>query len=89
MDNPRVMLDRYYSFWRNVIFVCAVVVWTIFLRLSLLSITPTFPLLGPLGLIPFPSPWQICFGVPIHLPYAAEAANDSLLINRLVEEFRE
>lgn len=30
-------------------------------------ITPTFPWLGPLGLIPFPSKWTIRFGEPIDL----------------------
>ncbi|MDX6729518.1 MAG: hypothetical protein QOK49_4323 [Baekduia sp.] len=39
-------------------------------------ITPTFPLLGPLGAIPLPSRWRIAFGPPIDLaglgPGAAE-----------------
>lgn len=30
-------------------------------------ITPTFPLLGPLGLVPLPSRWRITFGAPIDL----------------------
>ncbi len=33
-----------------------------------LPITPTFPLLGPIGLIPLPSQWVIAFGKPIHVP---------------------
>jgi 1-acyl-sn-glycerol-3-phosphate acyltransferase len=33
-----------------------------------LPITPTFPLLGPAGLIPLPSQWVIAFGKPIHVP---------------------
>lgn len=35
-----------------------------------LPITPTFPLLGPAGLIPLPSQWVIAFGKPIHIPKA-------------------
>jgi hypothetical protein len=31
----------------------------------LVPITPTFPLLGPLGIIPLPSQWRIRFGAPI------------------------
>jgi 1-acyl-sn-glycerol-3-phosphate acyltransferase len=41
-----------------------------------IPITPTFPLLGPLGAIPLPSRWRIAFGAPIDLaglgPGAAE-----------------
>ncbi len=33
-----------------------------------LPVTPTFPALGPLGLIPFPSRWTISFGTPIAPP---------------------
>jgi 1-acyl-sn-glycerol-3-phosphate acyltransferase len=33
-----------------------------------LPVTPTFPMLGPLGLIPFPSKWTISFGTPIAPP---------------------
>ena len=33
-----------------------------------LPVTPTFPVLGPLGLIPFPSKWTISFGSPIAPP---------------------
>ena len=35
------------------------------LGLPYLPITPTFPLLGPLGLVPLPSKWLIAFGEPI------------------------
>jgi 1-acyl-sn-glycerol-3-phosphate acyltransferase len=31
-----------------------------------IPITPTFPLLGPLGLLPVPTKWTIRFGAPIH-----------------------
>lgn len=52
-------------------------------------ITPTFPLLGPLGLLPLPAKWRIFFGEPIpvdHLP--PEAADDELLVGRLNEKLR-
>ena len=35
------------------------------LGLPYLPITPTFPLLGPLGLVPLPSKWFIEFGEPV------------------------
>lgn len=37
------------------------------LRMPYVPITPTFPLLGPLGLVPLPSRWRIAFDVPIDL----------------------
>ena len=40
-------------------------------------ITPTFPLLGPLGLVPLPSKWRIEFCDPIDLSeHPPEAADD-------------
>lgn len=52
-------------------------------------ITPTFPWLGLLGLLPFPSRWMIRVGPPMYLPHTAEDANNPILVNRLVEEFRQ
>ena len=53
-------------------------------------ITPTFPWLGPLGLIPLPSKWRIEFCEPIaldeHPPVAAE---DRALVFDLSERVRE
>jgi 1-acyl-sn-glycerol-3-phosphate acyltransferase len=43
-------------------------------------ITPTFPLLGPLGLVPLPSRWRITFGEPIVLDHPPEAAEDRALV---------
>jgi 1-acyl-sn-glycerol-3-phosphate acyltransferase len=54
-----------------------------------LPITPTFPWLGPAGLLPLPAKWRIIFGEPIpvaHLP--PEAADDELLVGRLNEKLR-
>ena len=40
-------------------------------------ITPTFPWLGPLGLIPLPTRWKIRFGKPMDLaPYDEKAADE-------------
>lgn len=53
-------------------------------------ITPTFPLLGPLGLMPLPVKWTIRFGDPIDIPgdHGPEAASDRLLVNELAEGVR-
>ncbi len=52
-------------------------------------ITPTFPLLGPLGLLPLPTKWSIDFADPVDLSqYGPEAADDPILVNRLAEEVR-
>ncbi len=55
-----------------------------------LPITPTFPWLGPLGLLPMPSKWFIAFGEPMYFnaEYGAEGANDRILVNKLAEEVR-
>jgi 1-acyl-sn-glycerol-3-phosphate acyltransferase len=49
-----------------------------------LPITPTFPLLGPLGAIPFPSKWIIRFGRPInfHLDPEIDASNTLKVMQR-------
>jgi len=53
-------------------------------------ITPTFPALGPLGLVPLPTKWSIDFGDPLDLsPYGPEAAGDPILVNRLSQQVRE
>jgi 1-acyl-sn-glycerol-3-phosphate acyltransferase len=53
-------------------------------------ITPTFPLLGPLGLIPLPSKWRIEFCEPIPTDnYGPEAAEDRGLVFELSERVRE
>lgn len=59
------------------------------LKLPVVPITPTFPLFGPLGLIPLPTKWFIHFGKPIDLrPYGQSALEDELLINRITSEVR-
>jgi 1-acyl-sn-glycerol-3-phosphate acyltransferase len=53
-------------------------------------ITPTFPLLGPLGAIPLPSKWRIEFGEPIYTDsYGPDAAEDRALVFELSERVRD
>jgi 1-acyl-sn-glycerol-3-phosphate acyltransferase len=52
-------------------------------------ITPTFPALGPLGVIPLPTKWSIDFGGPLPTGSCGpEAAEDPILVNRLSEQVR-
>jgi len=52
-------------------------------------LTPTFPWLGPLGVVPLPTKWSIDFGEPIDLrEHGPEAAEDPILVNRIVESVR-
>jgi len=54
-----------------------------------LPVTPTFPLLGPVGLLPAPTKWKLFFGEPLDLQgYGAESADDEILVGRLTEEVR-
>lgn len=53
-------------------------------------ITPTFPWLGPLGTIPFPSKWIVEFGAPIHTEDLPEDAwQDPLSVFDLTDRVRE
>jgi 1-acyl-sn-glycerol-3-phosphate acyltransferase len=53
-------------------------------------ITPTFPLLGPLGLLPLPSRWVMEFGDPIPMDdYPADAADDAMLVFDLTDRIRD
>ena len=57
--------------------------------LPFLPVTPSFPLLGPLGLLPLPSKWVIRIGKPISIDHLEpDAATDELLISRLTEDLR-
>lgn len=52
-------------------------------------ITPTFPALGALGLMPAPTKWKIRFGEPFTWNgYGTESADDDILIGRLSERVR-
>jgi 1-acyl-sn-glycerol-3-phosphate acyltransferase len=53
-------------------------------------ITPTFPLLGPLGMLPLPSKWIIAFGEPIPMvQYGPKAVEDTQLVLELTEHVRQ
>lgn len=53
-------------------------------------ITPTFPLLGPLGLLPYPVRYQIIYGEPMdfHERYGPEDADDPRLVHFLAKQVR-
>jgi 1-acyl-sn-glycerol-3-phosphate acyltransferase len=52
-------------------------------------ITPTFPALGPLGVIPLPSKWTIDFGKPVAVAkHGPEGADDPILVSHLSEQVR-
>lgn len=60
------------------------------LGLPYFPLTPTFPWLGPLGLLPLPSKWIIDFGEPIPTrAYPSEAADDAALVFELTDQVRE
>jgi 1-acyl-sn-glycerol-3-phosphate acyltransferase len=60
------------------------------LNVPYVPVTPTFPWLGPLGLIPLPSKWYIVFGEPIDTSgYDPNAADDPMLIFNLTDQVRE
>jgi 1-acyl-sn-glycerol-3-phosphate acyltransferase len=54
-----------------------------------IPVTPTFPWLGPAGLLPLPSKWFVQFGAPIDLGNAGpEAAEDRLFVNKIADQIR-
>ncbi|HZC25425.1 MAG TPA: lysophospholipid acyltransferase family protein [Actinopolymorphaceae bacterium] len=60
------------------------------LGLPYVPITPTFPWLGALGLVPLPSKWIIAFGEPVLTNgYDADAAEDPMLVFDLTDQVRE
>jgi 1-acyl-sn-glycerol-3-phosphate acyltransferase len=60
-----------------------------FVGLPYLPVTPTFPLLGPLGLVPAPTKWSIEFGEIFRFDeYGPEAASDDVLVGRLADRVR-
>ncbi len=58
------------------------------LGIPYVPITPTFPLLGPLGLLPAPTKWKILFGEPIPMIEGPESERDELLVARIAERVR-
>lgn len=60
------------------------------LGLPYLPVTPFFPWLGPLGLLPLPSKWIIEFGEPIPTAELGPgAADDPMLVFNLTDQVRE
>lgn len=60
------------------------------LGLPMAPITPTFPLLGPLGLIPYPVPYRVVYGepLPFHERFGPEDADDPRLVRYLARIVR-
>jgi 1-acyl-sn-glycerol-3-phosphate acyltransferase len=55
-----------------------------------IPVTPFFPWLGPLGLVPLPSKWLLEFGEPIRTDEIdAGAADDPMLVFHLTDQVRE
>jgi 1-acyl-sn-glycerol-3-phosphate acyltransferase len=53
-------------------------------------VTPTFPWLGPLGVVPLPSKWRIEFCDPIETAHhGPDAANDRGLVLELADQVRD
>ena len=52
-------------------------------------VTPTFPWLGPLGLVPLPSKWLIEFGEPIQTADMTDSADDPMVVFNLADQVRE
>ena len=60
------------------------------MNLPYFPLTPTFPWLGPLGLVPLPSKWYIEFGTPIHTEDLDPAsADDEAVVFDLADRVRE
>jgi len=61
-----------------------------FFGLPYFPVTPFWPWLGPLGMIPLPSKWRIQFHAPIHVEdNPPEAADDQNLVMALADEVRD
>ena len=60
------------------------------LGIPYIPITPFFPLLGPLGLVPLPSKWLLEFGEPIRTDsYDVVEAEDPMLVFNVTDQVRE
>jgi 1-acyl-sn-glycerol-3-phosphate acyltransferase len=60
------------------------------LGLPVAPITPTFPWLGPLGLLPYPVSYRITYGEPLHFHerFGPEGAADARLVRYLANQVR-
>ncbi|MEE6259411.1 lysophospholipid acyltransferase family protein [Plantactinospora sonchi] len=59
------------------------------LKLPYFPVTPTFPWLGPLGVVPLPSKWLIEFCPPIPTAHLVDSADDPLVVFNLADQVRE
>ena len=59
------------------------------LGLPFIPVTPTFPLLGPLGLLPLPTKWVVVCGEPIALPAPDDADAEELIVSRCTAALRD
>ena len=60
------------------------------LGLPVVPVTPTFPLLGPLGLLPYPVKYEICYGEPFRFyeDFPPEAGEDPHAVRYMAGEVR-
>jgi len=60
------------------------------LNLPVFPITPTFPLLGPLGLVPYPVRYEITYGAPIRLyeEFGPDVLEDAHAVRYMAEQVR-
>ena len=58
------------------------------LGLPFIPVTPTFPLLGPLGALPLPSKWIVNFGEPIDLEAPSKGRDEELRVSQLTQALR-
>jgi 1-acyl-sn-glycerol-3-phosphate acyltransferase len=60
------------------------------LGLPTVPITPTFPWLGPLGLVPYPVRYRIVYGEPLnfHERFGPDAAEEARLVHYLAKQVR-
>jgi 1-acyl-sn-glycerol-3-phosphate acyltransferase len=60
------------------------------LGLPYFPVTPFWPLLGPIGMIPLPSKWRIQFHAPIEVAHLApQAAEDQHLVMAMADDVRD
>jgi 1-acyl-sn-glycerol-3-phosphate acyltransferase len=59
------------------------------LGLPYFPVTPTFPWLGPLGIVPLPSKWLIEFCPPIPTAHLMDQADDPMVVFNLSDQVRE
>jgi 1-acyl-sn-glycerol-3-phosphate acyltransferase len=57
--------------------------------LPYLPVTPTFPLMGPLGLLPLPARWRIRIGAPLDAKKIVRDEGDPIAVNELAGAVRD